>query len=123
MNLNQIFWRQSNRQKAVVVLCIIFLAYVFLMSTFGYANAPRLPGSDHTDKLTAAGDLLRIIDSALFSWGARLMAGLCVLGAGWNLKEQRFAIAVVCILAAIVIGTAPMWIQNIFEIGGGTLFS
>lgn len=123
MNLKQIFWRNSNRQKIVLALCMLFLSGAFLFCSFGYSNAPRLPGSDHTDKLTAADDLLRIIDSALFSWGARLMAGLCVLGAGWNLKEQRFAIAVVCILAAIVIGTAPMWIQNIFEIGGGTLFS
>lgn len=51
------------------------------------------------------------------------MAGLAVLGAGWNLKEQRFGIAVVCIIAAIVIGTAPMWVKNIFDMGGGTLFS
>ena len=71
------------------------------------------------DKLEAAGTLLRIIDSVLFSWGARIFAGLCVMSAGWNLKEQRMGIAILCIVAAIVLGTAPTWVKNIFDIGGG----
>lgn len=75
--------------------------------------------------LTAATTLMGIIDSAIFSVGARVLAGLCILGAGWNLKEQRFAMAIVCIFAAIVIGTTPMWIDNIFNLnsnGGGSIF-
>lgn len=102
---------------------LILLILLGLISTDALANIPRLPGTDQTDKLTAAGSLLRILDSFLFKFGARVMAGISVLGAGWNLKEQRFAMAVVCILAAIVIGTAPMWVKNIFDMGGGTLFS
>jgi hypothetical protein len=51
------------------------------------------------------------------------MAGLAVLGAGWNLKEQRFAMAIICILAAIIIGTVPLWIANIFAMGGGSIFT
>ena len=86
---------------------------------------PTLGGtSDGISKLTAAGTLLRIVDSFLFSFGARLMAGLSVLAAGWNLKEQRFAMAIICIIAAIMMGTVPMWIKNIFEMdgSGGTIF-
>lgn len=82
-----------------------------------------IPGSNQFDKLTAAGDLLKIVDSLVFTVGARLLAGLCVLGAGWNLKEQRFATAIICVLAAIVIATVPMWISNIFDIGGGSIFT
>jgi hypothetical protein len=41
------------------------------------------------------------------------------MSAGWNLKEQRFGIAVLCVVAAIVLGTAPTWVKNIFDIGGG----
>ena len=81
--------------------------------------ATHIPGADASDKLEAAGTLLRIVDSVLFSWGARIFAGLCVMSAGWNLKEQRFGIAVLCIVAAIVLGTAPTWVKNIFDIGGG----
>lgn len=100
---------------------ILFL--VFMQSGIGICGAIRLPGTDITDHLTAAGTLLRVVDSFLFVFGARIMAGLCVLGAGWNLKEQRFAMAIICIIAAIMIGTVPMWIKNIFDIGGGTIFS
>jgi hypothetical protein len=41
------------------------------------------------------------------------------LSAGYNLKEQRFGVAIICIIAAIVLGTAPIWVENIFSIGGG----
>lgn len=109
-----------------LVMILVFMTIVVCLMTFcspAFANIPRLPGVDAMDKLTAAGTLLRLVDSVLFKFGARLMAGLCVLGAGWNLKEQRFGIAVVCIVAAIIIGTAPLWVKNIFDMGGGTLFS
>lgn len=101
---------------------VLFL--VFMQSSIGIcASSIRLPGTDITDHLTAAGTLLRVVDSFLFVFGARIMAGLCVLAAGWNLKEQRFAMAIICVIAAIMIGTVPMWIKNIFDIGGGTIFS
>lgn len=100
----------------LVVLFTLLIASLFHAQAFG---ASRIPGADASDKLEAAGTLLRIVDSVLFSWGARIFAGLCVMSAGWNLKEQRFGIAVLCIVAAIVLGTAPTWVKNIFDIGGG----
>ena len=112
-----------ENELPIILTFIAIVSCLLILSDTAWANIPRLPGSDQMDKLTAAGSLLRLIDSFLFKFGARLMAGLAVLGAGWNLKEQRFGIAIVCIIAAIVIGTAPMWVKNIFDIGGGTLFS
>ena len=96
-----------------ISLLIVFICHG---QAFG---ATRIPGADASDKLEAAGTLLRIVDSVLFSWGARIFAGLCVMSAGWHLKEQRFGISVLCIVSAIVLGTAPTWVKNIFDIGGG----
>lgn len=100
----------------------LFLIITTLLIWLAHAQAygaTHIPGQDASDKLEAAGTLLRIVDSVLFSWGARIFAGLCVMSAGWNLKEQRFGIAILCIVAAIVLGTAPTWVKNIFDIGGG----
>jgi len=115
-------WEQ-RRLLFIFAFTLVSTSLIFLIGSEALANIPRLPGIDQSNKLTAAGSLLRIIDSFLFKFGARILAGLSVLAAGWNLKEQRFAMAIICILAAIVIGTAPMWVKNIFEMGGGTLFS
>lgn len=106
---NQEFWFLFLLVSALIV-------FILHGQAFG---ASRIPGADASDKLEAAGTLLRIVDSVLFSWGARIFAGLCVMSAGWHLKEQRFGIAVLCIVAAIVLGTAPTWVKNIFDIGGG----
>lgn len=97
---------------------VIAALIAMLAHTQAFAGT-RIPGADASEKLEAAGTLLRIVDSVLFSWGARIFAGLCVMSAGWNLKEQRFGIAVLCVVAAIVLGTAPTWVKNIFDIGGG----
>ena len=98
---------------------IVITALLIWMTHAQAYGATHIPGQDASDKLEAAGTLLRIVDSVLFSWGARIFAGLCVMSAGWNLKEQRFGIAILCIVAAIVLGTAPTWVKNIFDIGGG----
>ena len=90
-----------------------------LWSHSAFAGSASLPGEDMSDKLQAAGTLLRLIDTGLFKWGARIFAGICIMSAGWSLKEQRFGIAIICVIGAIVFGTAPMWVKNIFEIGGG----
>lgn len=112
----------KKREEWFFFLMILSLLF-WLVHTQAFAGT-RIPGSDASDKLEAAGTLLRIIDSVLFSWGARIFAGLCVMSAGWNLKEQRFGMAVLCIVAAIVLGTAPTWVKNIFDIGGdGGIFS
>lgn len=78
-----------------------------------------LPGTDASDKLEAAGTLLRLLDTALFKWGARIFAGICIMSAAWSLKEQRFGIAIICIVGALIFGTAPTWVKNIFSIGAG----
>jgi hypothetical protein len=98
---------------------LVVLGVLLLTHTEAFAGGIKIPGTDASDKLEAAGTLLRIVDSMLFSWGARIFAGLCVMSAGWNLKEQRFGIAVLCVVAALVLGTAPTWVRNIFDIGGG----
>jgi len=79
----------------------------------------RIPGADQSDKLEAAGTLLRLVDTGLFKWGARIFAGICIFSSAWSLKEQRFGTAVICIIGAILFGTAPTWVKNIFDIGGG----
>ena len=100
-------------------LFILIAALLVWLAHAQAYGATHIPGQDASDKLEAAGTLLRIVDSVLFAWGARIFAGLCVMSAGWNLKEQRFGIAVLCVVAAIVLGTAPTWVKNIFDIGGG----
>ncbi len=101
---------------------LFFIAICFFSSDV-FAAMPRLPGTDQSDKLQAAGSLLRIIDVALFSWGARIFAGLLILNAGICLKNQAFGLAIISIIGAILIGTGPIWVKNIFDMGGGTLFS
>jgi hypothetical protein len=85
----------------------------------GAVAQSSLPGSDASDKMEAAGTLLRLLDTALFKWGARLFAGICIMSAAWSLKEQRFGIAIICIVGALIFGTAPTWVKNIFSIGAG----
>jgi uncharacterized protein YjeT (DUF2065 family) len=99
----------------VLGLCVLF----FLPEAYG----AKLPGSDESSKLEAAGTLLRILDTALFVWGSRLMAGAAILGGAWNLKEQRYGMAFVSVISGILIATAPKWVKNLFDIGGGSIFS
>jgi hypothetical protein len=104
----------------LITIILIFGGYLLYLAFFGseaYSQA-RLPGSDASDKLEAAGTLLRLIDTGLFKWGARIFAGLCIMSSAWALKEQRFGIAIICIVGAIIFGTAPTWVNNIFDIGG-----
>lgn len=105
-----------------VVGLLILLGFVVLLILFGpevFAQA-RLPGSDASDKLEAAGTLLRLIDTGLFSWGSRIFAGICIMSSAWALKEQRFGIAIICVVGAVIFGTAPTWVKNIFAIGGSS---
>lgn len=109
-------WLKENGQEILFYVLIFAVMLAFCSESFGQV---RIPGSDESAKLKAAGTLLMLMDTALFVWLARIFAGLCVLSAGWLIKEQKFGPAVVCVLGALVIGTSPMWVQNIFEIGGG----
>ena len=79
-----------------------------------------LPGEDLSKNLNAAGILLKTLDTGIFKWGARLFAGLCIMSSAWALKEQRFGIAIICVVGAILFGTAPKWVSDIFSLGGNT---
>lgn len=102
----------------------IAIIYASFHSQLSFANSARLPGEDASSKLEAAGILLKTLDTGIFKWGARIFAGLCIMSSAWALKEQRFGIAIICVIGAIIFGTAPKWVKNIFEIGDNqSLFS
>lgn len=105
------------------ILCFMFSFTVFISLTSFGVSIRAVPENSIQD-FTAAQSLLGLIDSALFTVGARVLAAICILGAGWNLKEQRFAMAGICIFAAVMIATTPMWVKNIFalESTGGSIF-
>jgi hypothetical protein len=102
----------------VLPLAGLLLSLWLLDAAPAWADGVRLPGEDASSKMESAGTLLRFVDTGLFRWVARLLAGLCILAAGWNLKEMRFAPAFISVIAAILFGTAPTWVKNIFTIGG-----
>lgn len=102
----------------ILVTLGLIAATLWFMAPEVFAQG-QLPGSDASDKLEAAGTLLRLLDTALFKWGARIFAGICIMSAAWSLKEQRFGVAIICIVGALIFGTAPTWVKNIFSIGTG----
>ena len=107
----------------VFVLALMLVA-ILTASPHALAAGTHLPGDDASDKLEAAGTLLKLIDTGIFKWGAKVFAGLLVMSGGWALKEQRFGIAAICVAGAVVIGTTPKWVKNIFEVGDNqSLFS
>lgn len=111
--------RSNEKKVSLLLLAMVgFIIFAFLFGPDAYSQA-RLPGTDASDKLEAAGTLLRLIDTGLFKWGARIFAGICIMSSAWALKEQRFGIAIICIVGAVIFGTAPTWVKNIFDIGGG----
>lgn len=63
--------------KVVDWLLLMFLVVLvgILLSDSAFAASIKLPGTDSSDKLEAAGTLLRMVDTALFKWGARIFAG------------------------------------------------
>ena len=103
-----------------LITILIGLGVIIFLLLFGpevFAQT-RLPGTDASDKLQMAGTLLQLIDRGVFSWAARVFSGLCIFSSAWALKEQRFGIAVICIIGAVMFGTAPTWVKNVFAIGG-----
>jgi hypothetical protein len=106
------------------LVAVAIVGLVLMYSGIALADIGNLPGRDESAKLEAAGTLLRLIDTGLFKWGARLFAGLCIMSAAWALKEQRFGMAVICVIGAVVFGTAPTWVKNVFSISGdSSIFS
>lgn len=108
---------------AITLLAFVLVAIV-MASPQALAAGVHLPGEDASEKLEAAGTLLKLIDTGIFKWGAKVFAGILVMSGGWALKEQRFGIAAICVAGAVVIGTTPKWVKNIFEVGDNqSLFS
>ena len=111
----------SGRQT-VVASVIVLLGFVTIFALLyglpAWADSARLPGEDISSQMESAGTLLRFIDTGIFKWSARILAGLCIFGAGWNLKEMRFGPAFISMIAALLFGTAPTWVRNIFSVGG-----
>lgn len=64
--------------------------------------------------LATAEVIMKIAETFIFNYLAKFLAGLAVLSAAWNLKEQRFGMAVICIFGAIMLATVPTWVNNIF---------
>jgi hypothetical protein len=101
----------------VIPIALIMVLYFLLDITPSFA-ASTLPGEDASSRMESAGTLLRFIDTSLFRWAARLLAGICIFGSAWSLKEGRYGPAVISVISAILFGTAPTWVKNIFSIGG-----
>lgn len=108
--------------QVALVLLLIWVVYVTFAFIFfsmdALADGIKLPGEDASSTMVSAGTLMRFIDTGLFRWTARILAGLCILGAGWSFKEMRFGPGFISLISAILIGTAPMWVKNIFSLGG-----
>ena len=115
----KIYFRSKWRQYREILYMFgaFLLPWVIIVAQAG--AQVKIPGTDQSAKLKTAGTLLMLIDTALFVWLARIFAGLCILSAGWLIKEQKFGPAVICVLGALIIGTSPAWVVNIFEISGG----
>lgn len=101
------------------ITLILLLAFVILFSLPAHADGVSLPGEDISSKMESAGTLLRFIDTALFKWTARILSGVCMFGTAWCFKEQRIGTGVVVLIAALLFGTATMWVKNIFSAAGG----
>ena len=102
----------------LLLACIIFVG----ISSPVYAQY-RLPGDDITNSLSAMGTVMKLADTLVFKIFSRFLAGLAILAAAWNLKEQRIGICVMCTFAAVALGLTPTFVKNIFDVGGGTIFS
>lgn len=113
------FTNEDTIMLFFIAVCAIAVTLAMLVSFPALSDGGvRLPGEDVSAKMDSAGTLLRFLDTGIFKWTARILAGLSILGAGWSLKEMRFGPAVIGIIAAILFGTAPTWVRNIFSIGG-----
>lgn len=104
----------------IQLIALVIILVLIINLTPAWAGSVRLPGEDISAQMEGAGTLLRFVDTAIFGWVARLLCGLCVGGAAWSLKEARFGSAVIAIISALLFGTAPTWVKNIFSISGAS---
>jgi hypothetical protein len=83
--------------KMGIFMLILLALYLALQVHPALADSTKLPGVDASSQMESAGTLLRFIDTGIFKWGARLLAGLCIFGAAWSLKEGRYGPAVISV--------------------------
>lgn len=106
-------------KKDLALISVIIGAFGLFLFVGGEAMAQvSLPGEDKSSQLTMAGTTLRLVDTVLFKWVARILAGVFVLVCGVWLKDQRYSMAAMAFIAAVLMGTSSSWIDNIFSIGG-----
>ena len=126
INIKNIHWNRAMFFEwctwaflGIICICHLFFMFSLIWSLrWSSAWAVQLPGDDVSGQMVGAGKLLRLIDTGLFNWGSKLLAGLCIFSGGWHLKEMRIGAAVITIIAAFLIGTAPMWVRDIFNTAG-----
>lgn len=116
----QFLQRHARMIFIVELVAMITVLAIIVNLTPAWADSVRLPGEDISAQMESAGTLLRFVDTAIFGWVARLLCGLCIGGAAWSLKEARFGSAVIAIISALLFGTAPTWVKNIFSISGAS---
>ena len=115
---------KSHDAKQISFAAFILSLLFSVISLEGFAQIVTLPsGTGDVDNLDAAFSLIAITDSLIFKYGARILAGVAILSGAIALKNSNFGQAGLMIAAAIVIATSPTWVENLFKIGGGTLFS
>ncbi|MGK5086900.1 hypothetical protein WDW86_05030 [Bdellovibrionota bacterium FG-2] len=117
--------RRPDKTEVILLVVFFLITTVILMIAGSLgdqaalaATLPDTGGPDAAEKLQAASTLLHIADLSIFQWGARVFSGLCIMSSAWALKEQRFGMAGLSLAGAILFGTAPKWVKNIFEISG-----
>lgn len=114
-------FRDPSFRKALFYTLLVS-AFVFLGMNESFAQ--NVPGTDESGKLEGLGTLLKMTDTIMFSWGTKILSAVCIVAAGWSLKEQRIPVAILCIVGAIFLALSGTIVKNAFEVGGGgTIFN
>lgn len=110
------FFKVNHRELTFISVALAALGGIVFFG--GEVMAQQsIGGTDASDKLEMAATTLRTVDSVLFKWIAPLLAGVFVIVTGVWIKEQRYSLAAMSLIAALLLGTAGQWVSNIFAIG------
>lgn len=103
-----------KKEQFLIVTLVCCSGFLLLAGSDALAQI-TMPGTDKSQELKAASTLMQTLDSVLFKWVARLLAGVFVIIAFYMLKEQRMGVAVITLIAAIAMGSASSWIGDFFR--------